>query len=364
MTDRIRFQELNRLFCYSSLDSDNRGSPMSNIKKRARYNPCRECGFWVMVKDIYCPNCGIITPRWKIPSVDLQLSKNSMIVGGGMYFLIKSILTLWHESGGGVISNLWGILRGSVFFGIFFGVVTGVIKFLFHRTKQQRITQSLQRRSISSFQKSENAIEQRLDEMRTREEQIRETLQEIVRTTPTKPSQQILETFKSSLTALQIQRDRYSVKLWEIKLIRWYNTLKPLSEEMRSLTYDICDVRVKGVTETITNGTEMLQTWKNTPNLTRAHQQCIIRLRKALNTCEQVRQDLLSHKAALAVQGLSPLDEQSQSAPAVLKSLEELDVFSILPDIGEFTSGLNALEAEYFRLKGEEEVYREFEKDA
>ncbi|MCP4405418.1 MAG: hypothetical protein GY801_49970 [bacterium] len=317
-----------------------------------------------MVKDTYCPNCGVITPRWKIPSVELQFSKNSMIAGGGMYFFIKSILMLWQTSGGGVISKLWGILTGSVFFGIFFGVITGVVKFFFRRTKQQRITQSLQRRSASSLQMSERAIERRLGEMRTRKKQIGETLQEIVQTTPATPSQKILETFKSSLTALQIQRDRYTVKLWEIKLIRWYNTLKPLTEEMGSLTYDICDARVKGMTETIANGTEVLQTWENIPDLTRAHQQCISRLRKALNTCEQVRQNLLSHKAAFAVQGLSPLDEQSQSTPTAIESLKELDAFSILPAIGEFTSGLNALDAEYFRLKGEEEVYQEFEKDA
>jgi hypothetical protein len=95
--------------------------------------------------------------------------------------------------------------------------------------------------------------------------------------------------------------------------------------------------------------------------LTRPQQQCIIRLRKALNTCEKVYHDLLSYKAALAVQDVSPLAEQAQSEPAVLTSLEELDVFSILPDIGEFTAGVKALDAEYFRLKGEAEVYQEFE---
>lgn len=337
---------------------------MSKIKKQAKYSPCRECGFWVMVKDTYCPNCGIITPRWKIPSVNLQISKNPMIVGGGMYFMVKSILALWQGSGTGLISSLWGILIGSVFFGFFFGLVTSAVRFLLHSVKQQRVTESLQRRSPSSLQGSENAIKQRLDEMHTREKQIRETLQEIVQTTSKRPSQKILETFKSSLTALQIQRDRYTVKLWEIMLIRWYNPLKPLTDDLTKLTYETCDARVKGITELITSGTELLQTWKDSPNLTRDQQQCIIRLRKALNTCEQVRQDLLSHKAALAVQGLSPLDEQVQSAPAVITSLEDLDVFNILPDIGEFTSGLKALDAEYFRLKGEEEIYREFEKDA
>ncbi len=287
-----------------------------------------------------------------------------MIVGGVMYFAIESILTLWRTPGSGLISNIWGILTGSVIFGCFFGLAMSAVTFLLRRLKQQRLAESLRRRSKSSLKKSENAIEERLGEIRTRETQIQGILQEIVQSTSPKQSQKILETLKNSLAALQIQWDRYTAKLWEIRLIRWYNTLKPLSEEMESLTYDMCDARVKGMTEAIKSGAEMLQTWKSDPNLTQIQQQCIIRLRKALNTGEQVRQDLLSYKAALAVQGVTPLDEQFQSTPTVLKSLEELDAFSILPDIGEFTTGLKALDAEYFRLQGEEEVYREFENDA
>jgi hypothetical protein len=336
---------------------------MGHMKKRERYQPCRECGFWVKVKDTYCPDCGVITPLWKIPSTSFDISKNSMIAGGVMYFLIKSILTLWQTSAGGLLNSLWGILIGSVFFGLLFGLLMSAVKFLLQITKQQRLTESLQRRSKSNLQASENAIAQRFDEMSTREEQIQATLQEILHTKPTKQTQKILATLKSSLRALQIQRDRYTVKLWEIMLIRWYNTLQPLTENVERFTYDICDARVKGMTEAIKRGTEMLQRWGNTPTLTQAQQQCISRLHKAVETCEQCRQDLLSRKAALAVQGLSPLDEQYQSTPTVIRSLEDLDAFSILPDIGEFTSGLKALDTEYFRLKGEEEVYREFEKD-
>lgn len=334
---------------------------MSKMKRQESYKPCRECGFLVMAEDTYCPNCGIITPLWTIPSVHLQLSKYSMLVSGGIYCLFRSLLALWHQSGAQVLNNLWGTLKESVVVGIFFGLSMSMVKFFFDRAKQRRLIQALQRRSTSSLRNSEKAIEQRLAEINTRKEQIKGTLQEIGRIIATEQAQRMLGTLKSSLAALQIQRDRYTVKLWEIMLIRWYNTLKPLTEKMGHLTYEICHARIHGMTDVIKRGTEMLQAWENDPSLTQAKQQCILRLRKALDACEQVHRDLLSHKAALAVQGVSPLDEQVPSAPAVITSLEELDVFSILPDVGEFTSGLKALETEYFRLKGEEEVYREFE---
>lgn len=334
---------------------------MSNIKKHGQYQPCRECGFWTRAGETYCPNCGIITPLWKIPSVNWPIPKQSMLVGGGMYFLIKGTLMLWQRTGGGLLGNLWDLIYGSLLAGLFFGVATSTVKFLWNRVKQQRYTQTLQRRSASSLKASADAIDQRLEEMRIREKRIRETLQDIGEASATEQAQKSIDTLQRSLGALQIQRDRYTAKSWEIKLIRWYNTLKPLTEHIETLTYEKCANRINRLTDVIRDGTAMLASWKAKANLTRPQQQCIIRLRKALDTCGQVHHDLLSYKAALAVQEVSPLAENVQSEPAVITSLEELDVFSVLPDIGEFTAGVKALDAEYFRLKGEEEVYQEFE---
>lgn len=336
---------------------------MSVIKKHEQYKPCRECGFWVKVEDTYCPNCGIITPLWKIPLVHWHIPKKSILFGGGLYLCAKVLLMVWQQPGGGLISNLLSLIRGSVFTGLFFGAFVSTAGFLWNTVKQQRYTQSLQRFSASNLKASEHAIDQRLDEIRIRESRIQETLQDIGQTPAADQAQKSVEALKSSLTALQIQRNRYTAKSWEIKLLRWYNTLKPLTAETKKLTYDTCTARIGRLSETIKNGAEMLQSWKNKTGLTRTQQQCIIRLRKLLNACDQIHHDLLSYKAALAVQGVSPLDEHVQSEPAILTSLEELDVFSILPDIGEFTAGVKALDNEYFRLKGEEEVYQEFEKE-
>lgn len=339
---------------------DDYENAMSAIKKHEWYSPCRECGFWVTVKDTYCPNCGVITPRWKIPSATIQIfSKPAMLVGGIGYAVLRTAFLLWKTPGAGLIGTLFGSLVGGVFAGLVFSAAVGVGKFVLQSFKHQKFSKSLQRRSPKSLAVSERAINQRFDEMRTREQQIQETLQDIVRTA--KPSPQIIETFQHSLTAIHIQHERYTVKLWEINLIRWYNTLKPLTERVKKMTYDICNARVKNLDTIITQGADMLRQWQDSPTLNQAQQSCIARLTKALETCEQIRQDMLSQKAALAVQGVSPLDEQFQSVPAVLTSLEDLDAFNELPDLGEFTSGFSALEAEYFRLKGEEEVYQEFE---
>ena len=334
---------------------------MSEIKKQKWYGPCRECGFWVTAKDTYCPNCGVITPRWTIPSAKIQCSKQVILIGGAGYLVLKIAFRLWRSSGAGLIGTVFGSLIGGVFVGVLFSAAVGIGKFVLQSLKHQKYSQSLQRRSQKSLTASERAINQRFDEMRTRERQIQETLQDIARTAT--PSQQIIETFQRSLTALHIQRERYMVKLWEINLIRWYNVLKPLTESVKKMTYDVCNARVKNLDTIIAQGADMLRQWKDGSKLNQAQQRCIARLKKALDTCEQIRQDLLSQKAALAVQGLSPLDEQFQSAPSVLTSLEDLDAFNELPDLGEFTSGFTALETEYFRLKGEEEVYREFEQE-
>lgn len=333
---------------------------MSHIEKIERYQPCRECGFWVKIKDTYCPDCGSITPLWKIPTAKFHISTSAMLTSGSLYFMVRNILAWWQKSGG-IIGNAIHFLGGSIAFGIVFGIAWSAAHYFRQNAKQQRLAQTLQRRSKSNLRGNEASITQRLEEMQTREQQIQGTLHEITQTVSTESSQKIIDTLKQSLVALQIQRDRYIGKLWEISLIRWYNTLQPLTENLENVTYELCDARVKDMTEVIFAGNEMLRRWERTPNLTPAQQECITRLQKAITTCEHVQQDLLSHKAALAVKGLSPLDENLHLTPDVLKSLEELDAFNILPEVGEFTSGVKALDDEYFRLQGEEEVYREFE---
>jgi hypothetical protein len=282
-----------------------------------------------------------------------------MMAGGVAYFLLKTAFDLWQRAGDGWIGIIGGNLMKGILAGACIGLAVGGGRFVLQALKHQKLSKSLQRYSQTHLLKSEGAIQQRLHEMATRERRIHDTLQQITQTA--RPSQKIIDTFQSSLAAIQIQRDRYVVKLWEIMLIRWYNSLKPLTGTVKELTYDMCDTRVKRIGEIIARGAEMLQNWSNKPQLTEAQQTCITRLQKALNTCEKVRQDLLSHKAALAVKGLSPLEEHVQTAPSVLTSLQELDAFNILPDVGEFATGFAALEEEYFRLKGEEEVHREFE---
>ncbi len=334
---------------------------MNNIKKHDLYSSCRECGFWVTVKDTYCPNCGVITPRWKLPSSTIRFSKQTMLVGGAGFAVLRMAWMLWRHSGAGLIGTAFSSLVGGVVAGALFSAAVGAGQFAFQVVKNRKVSESLQRRTRKSLLASEHAINQRFAEMNTREQQIQETLHDISRTS--EPSQHILETFQSSLTALRIQRERYNVKLWEIELIRWYNMLKPLTVSVEKMTYDVVNARVKNMDTIMAQGTGMLRKWSESPRLNQVQQLCIQRLKKGLDTCEQVRRDILSQKAALAVQGLSPLDEQLQPAPSVTASLEDLDAFNELPDLGEFTSGFTALEAEYFRLKGEEEVYREFEQE-
>ncbi|GAK52852.1 hypothetical protein U14_04109 [Candidatus Moduliflexus flocculans] len=73
-----------------------------------------------------------------------------------------------------------------------------------------------------------------------------------------------------------------------------------------------------------------------------------------MTTCDQLRQDLLDLKTALAVGDISAFSKEEQRASQT--ALELLDTFNALPDVGGFTAGFKKLEDEYFRLQSEDEV--------
>lgn len=157
----------------------------------------------------------------------------------------------------------------------------------------------------------------------------------------------LLETLRQALTTLQVQQDHYRAKFWEIALIRWINRLKPLLENWQSLTYEQCQSYLNMLTEMEANGKALLHEYKTLSRATKAEQASIALWERTLEKIQEMQQALQAKQIAVTVKGISRFDNEASI------------VFTDLADAWEFSASLQELEEEYFRLKSEEEIYKQ-----
>lgn len=215
-----------------------------------------------------------------------------------------------------------------------------------------------------SLRQDEETIQQRLADIAGREKRIGEMRQKVSKEAQIEPTaefsdrwQKVSYALDSAHTILSRQRERYHAKLWEIALVRWQNTLEPLAADWETLTHETCNHRLRLLEAARDRGQAFLSEWEGI-DLTDMPEgaRCVSRLKQALETCEQLREALIVQQAALAVKGIAPMDEALQPALVPSEALRSLDVFNARAAIGEFSSAFGELEAEYARLRSEEEL--------
>jgi hypothetical protein len=220
---------------------------------------------------------------------------------------------------------------------------------------------SMPRRITDSLRHDEETIRQRLADIDAREKRLGEVRQRVSGQDDESPASErwrrVRDAIDSAATSLARQRDRYHVKLWEIALVRWQNTLEPLYSDWESLTHDACNQRLRQLEVAQERGAVFLTDWEGVDisDLPEA-ERCLDRLREALAACDQLREALIVQQAALAVKGIAPMDDALNPHLAPAAALQSLDAFNARASLGEFTAAFDELEAEYSRLRSEEEL--------
>ena len=304
------------------------------------------CGFWVTTEDDVCLNCGKIRAG--------AINANALSSERGKIGIVQPTVPRYIGGAVGLLSL--GFLSASLGVGFAGGAVGWFAGEAAYSTAinlwlRQRKLNTLKQRAGSSLQQDVRTIEQRIAELGARKEKITAFMEELTREQSTAHIHTILTTLKSALAALNAQVEQYQEKLRDIEFIRWHNMLKPLFLDRGNLTAEKCDQHLNTLAATEKRGDEILQGWKQDSNALAQ------RLREALTACGVIRQDLFAQKAATLVKGIGMLQETISANAA---TLQQIDALHTLVDVGEFSSGLKALENEYFRLKSEEEVRQEF----
>jgi hypothetical protein len=313
-----------------------------------KYKRCCACDFWVTTSDTRCPNCGIQDPRSdRTDSLTMEtpMTDGTRAAFGGF---IGAII-------GGFLMDAMGVAVG-VAVGVSLGVLLGA-----DREWQTPDFPSFGRKNLHSLRQREETIQQRLADIAAREKRLVEARQKVseMEKADAAPEKwkKVHDTLDSAAVILARQRERYHAKLWEIALVRWQNTLEPLAADWETLTHETVNHRLRLLDAARDRGEEFLKEWAGVdlselPEAAR----CVQRLRQALETCDKLREALIVQQAALAVKGIAPMDDALQPALAATESLHSLDVFNARAAIGEFNSAFGELEAEYSRLRSEEEM--------
>ena len=316
-----------------------------------KYKRCCACDFWVTASDARCPNCGIPDPRTERSdalSGEAPMTDGTRAAFGGF---IGAII-------GGFLMQGMGVAVG-VAVGVSLGVLLGADREW--RSPDFPNPINALRKITPSLRQTEETIQQRLSDIASREKRLAETNARVETESALDGNAERWEKVRYALDSasnfLARQRERYHVKLWEIALVRWQNTLEPLAADWEMLTHESVNHRLRLLEAARDRGNAYLKEWEGV-DLTHITEgaRCVDRLRNAIDTCDKVREALIVQQAALVVKGIGPVDETLQPALAPTESLRNLDVFSARAAIGEFSTAFSELEAEYARLRSEEEL--------
>ena len=319
-----------------------------------KYKRCCACDFWVTNSDSRCPNCGIQDPRADRPgsgsdtlTMETPMTDGTRAAFGGF---IGAVI-------GGFLMEGMGVAVG-VAVGVSLGVLLGADR---EWTTPDPFA-GMGRRPVASLRQSEETIQHRLADIAGREKRLFEMRHKIAAEMAAGEETserwgKVRFALDSAATILSRSREKYHAKLWEIALVRWQNTLEPLAADWETLTHESCNYRLRQLEHSRDRGESFLREWEGV-DLTDLPEgaRCVERLRQALDTCDKLREALIVQQAAIAVKGIAPMDDALHPSLLPSEGLKSLDIFNARAAIGEFSSAFGELEAEYARLRSEEEL--------
>ena len=326
---------------------------MTTPAKTTTYTQCEQCGFWHAPDEPHCANCGVSLAKEYETVYDKELVRANEDTWGAIGIGVGSIVGFLI--GGPILGDGYGYFFVGAVVGVAIcGGVGSIIGFKIGRKKAARQVAKPSTRIVATgLCQNEGLIIQRLFDIGQKEQKIYGMMQELKQQGDPQRNRVRFQALDRGAAELSRQRDRYNGKLREIELIRWSNQLSPLLSHSPHLTEQQAQERLEMLGKIQMQGQQLAQTWKQTP-LADEETHCADRLNQALTTCDQLRQDLLDLKTALAVGDISAFNKEEQRASQT--ALELLDTFNALPDVGGFTAGFKKLEDEYFRLQSEDEV--------
>jgi hypothetical protein len=311
---------------------------------------CVNCGFYVSNLEPECPNCGRQTSLRNKTGGYLKILPLPFFFAAFFSAILAFPASLFWFGQTFDVSNY-------LTFAILIFVFLFLLFFRLEIKKHQHENEQIESKTLSILDKNLKTIENRLADLNARARKIDVVLDKI-KVTDGGNLQEVRRKLLSAREIINSQAARYELKKQEIRLVNLQNDASPYLFKLHRLS----EIETENGLETIANTkTEIKEIRRHLTDFAAIDfpgksadekQNFLSQLAETENSCEKLREALLSKQAARALQNLSPIEENIK-----LTNTKEIahatETFNIETSLTDFSESFDELEREYQRLQSE-----------
>lgn len=317
------------------------------------FSKCIECKFNIRKDDEFCLNCGVQFPFQRNHQFEPNIFNRGLLISlillfGFIFFFIFWRIQTNHSNWMFIFlstnSLLFGVISG-VFFHKLYNFVIGQTN-----PRQRKIFDS------NNLIQKDRVISQRISELNKWKGKLQIVLGKIG-DNPSKNLQNIQQTLLSAQQLISNQIQGYKLQKNKIQLVRLQNEVLPYLEMVEVLK----DYQIEnGVVVTEQTMREVAEIGKDlskntSQSLQNEQQQFLEQLQETSESCEKLREILLSKQALRALQGVQPIEDLN--LPIQTNEFSHtIETFNIQATLTDFSESFEQLESEYQRLLADNEV--------
>lgn len=315
---------------------------------------CLTCGYFVSHFEKLCPNCGRKNPGSRFERITMQKWKTPSSYGLAFSGLITLMcFILFSENPFSNYSSLIPIFLISFF-------LSTVAVYLMIKERFEKEYQHYPENPLSDLDRKEKVIKRRISDLLKRAKQIDVVLSRIKQNdTP-----HLQETRIKLLSAREIvtgQYARYELQAKKIEIARLQNNVSPFLNNLPRLNEFetenglITIENTKHEVEKIRQNLTLFYAIEFPKAIQPEKDSFLNQLKETEDSCDKLREALLSKQAARALQGISPIEENI-NAPSSKEIAHAVETFNIQSTLTDFSESFEELENEYRRLRTENDV--------
>lgn len=315
---------------------------------------CSKCRYHISPHEKRCPNCGRKNPSNTFEKTTLEKWKTPLMFGVvfSILFTALSYMVLRENP---PVDNFSLVL----IFLISFFLATTII-FMLARERFEIEYQQYFDSPLSELDRKEKIIKRRIAELAKRLKHIDVVLDRITQN----DTRQLQETRKKLLIAREIvtgQYARYELQAKKIELVRLQNNVLPFLNDLKQLNEFATEngfitiESTKREVEKIRQNLTLFYAIEFPKAVQPEKESFLNQLTETEDSCDKVREALLSKQATRALQGISPIEE-NLNAPSSKEIAHAAETFNIQTTLTDFSESFEELENEYRRLRAENDV--------
>ncbi len=314
---------------------------------------CENCGFYVSSFEKKCPNCGRSVSLQKVADGYLQIAKKPA------FFALFFSLILVFPATFFLFGDFYSFIQLTISVTLLYLIIFFTL-FLIQLKRHNISTVEEIVEPLSSLRGKQSLIEKRISELDKRSQKIDAVLDKIKET----EGGNLQEVRQKLLAAREIvisQFARYELQAKKIELVRLQNDVSPYLFALHRLnefetenglaTIEYSKQEINKIRQNLTNYIAIEFPAGTLPEKL----SFLAQLRETEDSCEKLREALLSRQAARALQNISPIEENLK-LPNAKEIAHAAETFSIQTNLTDFGDSFEELEREYRRLQTESEV--------